>query len=315
MNTDNDLALNNQNDDFIDMYDILAYLVKEKLSIILIAMLFSLCGIVYSISLPNIYQSKALLAPNIASSTESNALGAYGGIVGLSGINPVSQSSESNFPKALKKIKTLSFFEESILPNIFLPNLMAVKSWDSETNVIVYDNKIYESTNDPLAPQNSGFKKNTPSVQDSYYEFLKHINIDQDLKTFFITVEVKHQSPYIAKKWANLLINEINEFYREKDKLSAERSVEYLYARVSETSLAEIKQTIAALIQKETKTLTLIEADESYVFEFIDPPEAMEKKSEPARAFICIISTIVGLMLGIFFVFLKYFYLQKDRAY
>lgn len=314
MNIDKGLDLNNYDDEHLNIYEILAFIIKEKLLIFLIASLFSLSGLLYSISLPNIYQSKAILAPNIVYSSQSNLLGAYNNLTSLAGISSAPEANQVNYLKALKKIKTLSFFEESILPNIFLPNLMAVKSWDSKTNEIVYDKNVYKKTNDPLIHKNMGFKKDLPSVQDSYYEFLKHININQDLKTSFITIEVKHQSPYIAKIWANLLIDEINEFYREKDKLSAERSIEYLYARIAETSFAEIKQTIASLIQQETKTLTLIEADKFYVFEFIDPPAVMEKKSEPARALICIISAIAGLMFGIFFVFAKYFFLKQDRV-
>ena len=43
------------------------------------------------------------------------------------------------------------------------------------------------------------------------------------------------------------------------------------------TTLAEIKQVLAQLLQEETKKLTLIEANESYVFEYIDPPAVMNK--------------------------------------
>jgi hypothetical protein len=50
------------------------------------------------------------------------------------------------------------------------------------------------------------------------------------------------------------------------------------------TSLSEIKQVLAQLLQEETKKLTLIEANQSYVFDYIDPPAVMEKKSEPKRS-------------------------------
>ena len=51
------------------------------------------------------------------------------------------------------------------------------------------------------------------------------------------------------------------------------------------TGLSEIKQVLAQLLQEETKKLTLIEANQFYVFDYIDPPAVMEQKSEPNRVF------------------------------
>ena len=76
--------------------------------------------------------------------------------------------------------------------------------------------------------------------------------------------------------------------------------------------MAEIKQVIAQLIQEETKKLTLIEANQSYVFDYIDPPVAMEKKSEPKRALICILATIFGGMLSILYVLIRH-YMFSDK--
>ena len=80
------------------------------------------------------------------------------------------------------------------------------------------------------------------------------------------------------------------------------------------TNFTEIKQAIATLLQKETQKLTLIAVNESYVFEYIDPPSVMEKKSEPRRAFICILGTIFGLMLGIIIVITNnYIFQEKNK--
>ena len=44
---------------------------------------------------------------------------------------------------ALEKVVSLSFFETNILPNIFLPDLMALKSWNYDSNSLIYDARIY----------------------------------------------------------------------------------------------------------------------------------------------------------------------------
>ena len=128
-----------------------------------------------------------------------------------------------------------------------------------------------------------------------------------------MTISIKHQSPYIAKQWVELVVNEVNSFYRQKDKSQSEKAVSYLNQQISMTSLSEIKQVLAQLLQEETKKLTLIEANQFYVFDYIDPPAVMEVKIEPKRALICIISAILGGMLSIVLVLIKHFiYKGKD---
>ena len=58
--------------------------------------------------------------------------------------------------------------------------------------------------------------------------------------------------------------------------------------------------------------LTLIEASDFYVFEYIDPPAVMENKSEPSRAAICIIGAILGGLLGCLIAVVRYYSTDKD---
>ena len=66
-------------------------------------------------------------------------------LAGLAGISLPSGSSESNSKKAIQKINSLSFFENSIYPNIFLPDLMAHDKWSSDTNILSYKDRKYDS--------------------------------------------------------------------------------------------------------------------------------------------------------------------------
>ena len=80
------------------------------------------------------------------------------------------------------------------------------------------------------------------------------------------------------------------------------------------TSLSEVKLVIAQLLQEETKKLTLIEANQSYVFDYIDPPAVMENKSEPSRAFICILSALIGGILSVVLVLLKHYGIREKLS-
>jgi uncharacterized protein involved in exopolysaccharide biosynthesis len=290
----------------IDLKEIFNVLFQGKWIIISVTTFISIIGVVYSLSLPNIYTSKALLVPVDSSSSFSGKLGGgYTGLAGLPGINLTSGSNSSNSIKALEKITSLSLFENNILTNIFLPDLMAIKSWNSQTNTIIYDESIYKvDTNTWI----DGFY---PSAQKSFREFENHLDVNLNRESGFITLTIKHQSPFIAKQWSELIINEVNAFYRQKDRSESERAVNYLNQQISITSLSEIKQVLAQLLQEQIKKLTLIEANESYVFDYIDPPAVMEKKSEPRRAYICIVIAIFGGMMSVFLVFIRHYFLKE----
>ena len=305
----------NNSDYEIDLRELFYALWKEKWIIISITSFVSILGVIYSLSLPNIYQSKTMLVPVNPSSSISGALKSYSGLAGLAGVGIPTGVDEGNTAKAIQKISTLSFFENNILKNIYLPDLMAVKSWNSLTNTLTYDDAIYDTNSNTWIRDFSYPQQQIPSAQESFQVFKSnHLSLSEDKKSGFITISIKHQSPFIAKQWAELVVNEINELYRQKDKADSEKAVRYLNQQISMTSLSEIKQVIALLLQEETKKLTLVEANQYYVFDFIDPPAVMEKKSEPKRALICILSALLGGMLSIVLVFIKHYVIKNKTT-
>ncbi len=290
-------------DEEIDLRQLFQVIWQGKKLIFILTVLFSITAVIFSLSLPNIYQSKALLSP--VNEDSGLNLGNNSGLASIAGINLSSQQG-GNSAKALEKIKTLSFFEQNILPNIFLPDLMAIESWNAATNIISYneDNFNLESNSwDEL-----------PSPQESYKIFMNQIEFSQNHTTGFISISVKHQSPFVAKEWTELIVNEINYFFRSMDKIEAQKAMSFLNIQIAQTSYTEIKQVIAQILQQKMKQLTLIEANEYYVFKYIDPPAVMEEKIEPRRSSISILGAILGLMLGVLIVIVKqYFSSGKKR--
>jgi capsular polysaccharide biosynthesis protein len=296
----------------LDFKDILHALVSGKWIIISLTTLFSVVGIIYCLLLPNIYESEALFVPVNTSSGLSGSLKNYSNLAGLAGINLSSSDNEGNSIKAKNKLSSLSFFENNIFNNIFLPDLMALQSWDSEKNTIIYDKSKYNKNKDIWVRNYAYPQKQKPSPQESYKKFMReHFSLSEDKTSGFITLSIRHQSPIIAKQWTELMFNQINSFYKEKDKLESERVIKYLNNQISVTSVSEVKQVIAELLQEETQKLSLIEARKSYVFEYIDPPVVMEEESEPDKVFILILSFLIGFMLSISVVILRYYFIEE----
>jgi LPS O-antigen subunit length determinant protein (WzzB/FepE family) len=304
--TDDLFDKNHEND--IDLQELFLILFQGKWIIISLTAFASIIGVIYSLYLPNVYQSEALLAPVNSSKNTSGALGGYASLAGLAGIQFPSAGGESNSSKAIEKLNSLSFFENNILPYIFLPNLMALESWEPQANKLIYDDSIYKIDTNSWVRVYSHPKKQIPTAQESFKVFKEeHLDVSLNPKSGFLNLKIKHQSPYVAKQWAELLINQVNSFYRMKDKSESEKAVSYLNQQIKLTSLSEVKESIAQLLQNETKKLTLIEANQSYVYEYIDPPAVMEKKSEPSRAIIVILSALLGGVISILLVFIRHF--------
>lgn len=293
-------------EDEIDIRELFKVIWYGKWIILSVTSFFSIAAVIYSLSLPNIYQSKAYLSPVGESSGGSQGMKGMGGLAGLAGISLPSQSVGSTSAKALEKLNTLSFFTENILPNIFLPDLMAIESWDASTNTILYNKDIFNSETQAWIVDSK-----TYSAQKSFRVFNKQLQVAQDELTGFVSIAVKHKSPYVAQKWAELIVNQLNYFYRTKDKLEAQAAISFLNTQIAQTGFTEIKQVLAQLLQDKAQKLTLIEVNDYYVFEYIDPPAVMEKRLEPSRSTISITGALLGGILAILIILIRFIISNK----
>lgn len=306
----------NDFDDEIDLRELFFVIVQGKWIITCATAFLVIIGIVYSLLLPNIYQSEALLAPvDESSSLIGGALSQYSGLAGLAGINLPTGETGSNSKKAIELMSSLNFFEKHLMPKIFLPDLMAIESWDYENNTIIYDDSIFQNNSNSWVRDFSYPQKLIPSAQESFEVFKdENLSIQEDLKTGYVTLSIKHQSPQLAKQWVEMIVEEVNSFYRQKDKDQSEKAVIYLNKEIANTSLSEIRQVTASLLEKEIQKLTLVEANEDYVFEYVYPPSVMEEKSEPNRFVIIILSLLSGAFLGIIIVLYRYYFSKEKNA-
>ena len=292
----------NNSKEEIELVGLLNLIWESKWIIIATTSVFSIVAVIYSLSLPNIYESKALLSPVSGDIASNKSMGNVSSLANLAGIN-ISNPASSNSIKALTKVKTISFFKDNILPNIFLTDLMAVKSWDPKTNTIYYDTDKFDN-------ESQSFIKK-PSAQQSFKEFNDIFHLSQDYDTGFVTISIKHQSPVISQQWTNLIVNQINEFFRINDKREAEAAMDFLNVQMAQTSYNEIKMVIAQILKNRMQQLTLIEANDFYIFSYLDPPMVMEEKIEPNRASISILGAIFGALLSILLVISREFIITK----
>ena len=133
------------------------------------------CAVLYALSLPNIYESKALLAPK----GEDGAGGLaglarqYGGLASLAGINIGGGGGESSKSMiAQQKIQSLDFFTRHLYEKIVL-DLMAVDHWDAASGALVIRPRCFDVKSQNLGSGRQLSSQVKPSAQEAHEAFLR----------------------------------------------------------------------------------------------------------------------------------------------
>ena len=290
--------LNNNYDDEIDLRELFHVLWDKIFYIGAITSIFSLISIIYTLMLPNIYQSQAVMMPMEANQGMSGMLGQYSGMASLAGISLPSESG-SKAQEAIARIQSLEFFSNSFLPHIKLENLMAVKKWNQASNTLTYDASAFNSESGQWVRKVKPPTSTIPSSQKAYKQYQAIMSVSEDKKTSFVTLSVEHKSPVIAQQWVEIMMDQIDQVMRDQDRQTALQSIAYLNSLAPTVNYEEISKALASLQQEQMKRLMMVEANENYIFKVLDSPIVPEMKLKPKRSLIVILGTMLGMMLSV----------------
>lgn len=282
-----------------------------KWIIMLTTLAFSVAAVVYALSLPNIYKSEVLLTP-VAESGGLNLSGQLGSLAAMAGVNLGKDKAGNKSELAFELLKSRDFAMRFMDRHQIAIDLLATKSWDPMQNTLNYDKDIYDpelkkwtrEVEPPLTPE--------PSLQTLYKEFSEIYHASKDKQTGLVKLSIEHPSPYLAKRWLDLIVQDINAEIRQRDLDEAERSIKYLEQKINEAQLAEIKTMLYSLIEEQTKTVVLANVRDEYVLKVIDPAVVPEEKDKPGRALIVVLFFIIGMMLSSLVIVLR-FLSQQDK--
>lgn len=305
---------NNISDDEIDLRELFTAIWQGKWIIIAITTLFAVASVFYAINQPNIYKSEALLAP--AEQDQQGGLGAlagqFGGLASLAGVNLGSGGGVDKTQMALEVLKSRQFTSDFIQKHNILPDLMAAKSWNRETNTVIYDEELYVAEQNKWIREIKAPFKPEPSMQEAYKEFSKIVSANKNTENGMVTIAIEHVSPFVAQQWVNWLIQDINATMKQRDVLEANKSTSFLTQQLEQTKIADIRAVLYKLVEEQTKTIMFANVRDEYVFKTIDPAIIPEQKFKPKRALICILGTLIGVFLSSVLVLIKYF-LKQDK--
>ncbi|WP_298448178.1 Wzz/FepE/Etk N-terminal domain-containing protein [uncultured Marinobacter sp.] len=290
-------------DDEIDLRELFVTLWRGKWIILLFTVVFAAGGVAYALGKPNIYQASVLLAPAQDEGGARGLSGQLGGLASLAGISLGGGGGANPTLIAKEVLQSRAFLTDFIHRHNLAVPLMAAEGWDEKNEKWIIDLEKYNpETHQWLNDKNGESQK--PTDWDMVKKFKEsHLSLSENKDSGMISLSVKNLAPPAAKDWATKLVHDINEHMREQDVAEAEARIAYLENKLRETNIAGMQQVFYQLIESETRTVMLANAQSEYVFKTIDPAVVPQEKSEPKRALICVVATMLGGMLGIFTVF------------
>jgi len=295
-------------DDEIDLAELWRAVWAGKFTIIAISVIFAIASILFALSKPNVYKASAILAP--ASAEGSGGLsalaGQFGGLASMAGIN-LGGSGGDKTALALEILKSRSFIENYIAKHELLVPLMAAEKWDMATDTLILNNDLYDQVNSKWLRDVKPPKKAEPSSWRAFQQFSNLLSVSQDKTTSMVTIEIEYFSPAIAQQWLTWLISDINKIMRDEDQKEAQDSIDYLTNELDNIKVTSMETIFYQLIEEQTKSIMLTKVKAEYVFKTIDPPQVPEQKAGPKRALIVVLGTMLGGMLSVLIVLIRYF--------
>ncbi|GAA0296611.1 Wzz/FepE/Etk N-terminal domain-containing protein [Psychrosphaera haliotis] len=308
-------------EDEIDLGRLLSIIWNGKFKIIAIALLIAIFGLLYALSLPNIYTSTLKLVPAQQESEGglSSLAAKYGGLASMAGINLGGGDSGNNIEHAVELMNSWPYVETFVEKYNLKTTFMAANGWDASTNQLKFDINKFDKDKNQWVQDSGLFSSDLESLEPTSFETYKaikkdffSISFDDELGIF--NISVNHFSPYVAYEMANKLKNDINEYFRAQDKKQALDSISFIEDKINSTANSQMREVFYNMIESHTQKIMMTEISDEYLLKTLIPAKVSEpkEKSKPKRAIIVIVSFILGGMLGALLVLISAFRNSKE---
>ena len=309
----NNIQNDTQYDDEIDLRELFGALWAGSRKIIAITAVFAFVSVIYALSLSDQYKATVLLAPAQSDSSDlSGALGQLGGLASLAGVD-IGGGESSEAQMAQEIMKSWSFIDVFIAENNISVEVYAAEGWSRGSNELQIDDDIYDAeTKTWLVENDNTGEVGPPSSWVLFQAFSERLVVSENKKSGLVSVSIEYYSPQIAKQWLDMYVAAINAHMQQRQMEKVTNNINYLQAQIENTSIAEMREVFYTIIAEQTKNKMLSEASPEYAFVAVSPSMVPEEKSQPERAFICIIGTLLGGILSVLLVLVMHYARKSD---
>ena len=298
--------------DEIDLRELLSVVWQGKKIITVTTAFFAIASVIIALLLPNKYEATIIIAPVQGQPSLAGMASKLGGLASLAGIN-LSNDEGGEAQEALQIMQSWGFIEGFIAKNKLEAPIFAADGWNSSDNSLTYNDQLYDYKTDRWIRTPPKGKPAEPSSWELYEEFLDHLSISSDKTTGMITVGLEHYSPVHAKIWLDLYIDSVNEFMRARKLAQVNSNMKYLEAEIQITPIADMKEILYQVLEEQIKNRMLAKASPEYIFGTVSKAMIPEEPSNPQRALISILATLLGLILSSFVVIISHYSDQQTQ--
>lgn len=280
-------------------------LMKYKWVVVIGTLLSAALSVYVAMQQPNKYTAKVYLIPSNAK--EGGGLnklaGQFGGLASMAGIS-LGGSEADEIETAIEFMGSRGFIQAVIEKRNLLPELLALEKWDQSTNSYIYNPEVYDAEQKKWVRTPPPGKNVEPSPWEGYISLLGSFDILYMKKKGVVQLKVTALSPELAVNITNWLIEDINAFWRDKDRNEAEEAINYLQDKAAETNVAELRSLFYELIADQTRSKLLSTVGDFHLLKPLSPVIYPEEKSGPSRALICLGITFLGGLVSLIVSFL-----------
>jgi uncharacterized protein involved in exopolysaccharide biosynthesis len=284
----------------VELEAVVAKLWSGRLLITAVVVVFAIGGFLVSVLMTPVFRAQTVLVDATADRSAmgglSAALGQLGGLASLAGINLGNTGSQVE--ESIAVLASREFTEKFISDNNLLPKLFADR-YDAATGKFVGDEEEW------------------PTLADAYAYFNEDIRfISRDRLSGLITLAIEWRDPDEAARWANLLVERLNQEMRARAIASSTASVGYLEKELASTGVIETRQAITRLMEAQINQRMLANVTVEFAFRVADramPPDE-RKPVRPRKLTLISVSVVLGLILGVTLVLARATFARKHTV-
>lgn len=219
---------------------------------------------------PTQYEAVTVLAPSEERAAGlADMAGGFAGLAGLAGLD-LNSGKINDTQMAVEILKSRSFLYDFIDEHKLLPYL--IESDDEQPS----------------------------ELWRGYNELRKVLEIEYDRAKGIVTLRLTHGDPEQAAQWLRQMVADINVYMREREREQVNQRIGYLTQKAQEVQQADVQESLYRLLQEQYQRAMLVEVNDDYVFETIDPAIAPH---QPA-GFSALTWFVIGAIIGVFLMLL-----------
>jgi len=213
---------------------------------------------------------------------------------------------------SLEILNSKDFFDILYQDDNFLIDLLAHDKYLEDSGKSVYDQGLVKIIKTRFElPSSRSYMDNIFPIELAQIIFLKKMLIVRSVDTGLVKIHYSHNSPLIAKKTLERVINDLDQYVKKRDLSKSNQALKFLNSTDFNFDSTSIRKVTSNLIEAEMKKIMLSSIDENYIFEILDSPRVSFFKTGPFRSSMVIFAGFASFIVSMILIFILFYFNKK----